>query len=558
MSVNAALPDLIPVRRIHNFVYCPRLMYFQFVENIFVHDKNVVEGEIVHRRVDVPTPGDFPENLLNRERETIRSLALASQKMGVCGIIDLLRRSDTGNDWILYDYKRGTPTHNDNGEFCAKEADQIQVQLYIALAQENGLSVEKGVIYYAETKTFVSVFPEKDMSALQHLIQKVVECAAGELPPPLVSDNRCMFCSMYPVCLPDESLYWKTQNKHVSQNARPPLPDNNPGEILIVQDPRAYLSKKNDSITVSVEGKILSKHPVHLLRAIFVYGSPQISTQVIHICLSEQIDVVYFSPAGKFLGRLDTLSVSGLDSRYGQYKFSENEQISVKIAQNLIRGKISNQRTLLLRNAKSKNPESLNLLSALRKKVCNCSTREELMGIEGKAAAVYFDTFPAMLQQYDLAKMFTGRKRRPPTDPVNAMLSLGYSVLSSEIAGVCAAVGLDPACGLLHAPRFGRAALALDLMEEFRPLIVDSVIISLINRSMVTLDDFIFSSNGCALKKSAHKAFWHAYARRMNEELIHPVFKYRMSYRRLIEVQVRQLWRIFRGDCNIYHPVVTR
>lgn len=557
MSAEHSVPDLIPVRRIHNFVYCPRLMYFQFVENIFIHDQNVVEGEFVHRRVDVPTPGDFPEDFLADDRETIRSLALESSELKICGVIDLLKRNKSGC-WILYDYKRGAPYRDENGIFTAKESDRIQVQLYIALAKANGLDVDNGMIYYAETKTFVSVSPAENISILQHLIKNVIDCAGGDLPPPLVADNRCMFCSMYPVCLPDESLYWKTQSKQLPKNVRPPMPDNDPGEILIVQDSKAYLSKKYDCIAVSIDGKVISKHPVHLLRSVFIYGSPQLSTQVIHTCFSEQIDVIYFSPAGKYLGRLDTLSVSGLDSRYGQYRIAENESLAVKITLTLIRGKISNQRTLLLRNAKTKDAECLSLLAALRKKVSTCSTREELMGIEGKAAAAYFEAFPSMLQQEDMAAMFTGRKRRPPTDPVNAMLSLGYSVLSSEITGVCAAVGLDPACGLLHAPRFGRAALALDLMEEFRPLIVDSVVISLVNRNMVTRDDFIFSSNGCALKKSAHKAFWHAYARRMNEELIHPVFKYRMSYRRLIEVQVRQLWRIFRGDCSVYHPIVTR
>ena len=184
--------------------------------------------------------------------------------------------------------------------------------------------------------------------------------------------------------------------------------------------------------------------------------------------------------------------------------------------------------------------------------------REELQGIEGKAASVYFENFSTMLHNKEFARLFTGRNRRPPRDPVNAMLSLGYSVLSSEISGICAASGLDPACGLLHAPRFGRAALALDIMEEFRPIIVDSVVISVINRRSVGLEDFIFSSQGCSLKKTAHQAFWSSYSRRMNEELVHPAFHYRMSYRRLIEIQVRQLWRIFRGDTEEYFPIITR
>lgn len=130
--------------------------------------------------------------------------------------------------------------------------------------------------------------------------------------------------------------------------------------------------------------------------------------------------------------------------------------------------------------------------------------------------------------------------------------------MASEITGICYAVGLDPACGLLHAPRFGRPALSLDIMEEFRPLIVDSVVISVINRKSVELKDFIFSTQGCSLTKNAHKAFWNAYSKRMSEELIHPAFHYRMSYRRLLEIQIRQLWRIFRGDTEEYYPIITR
>ena len=156
------------------------------------------------------------------------------------------------------------------------------------------------------------------------------------------------------------------------------------------------------------------------------------------------------------------------------------------------------------------------------------------------------------------SERFTGRNRRPPRDPVNAMLSLGYSVLSSEISGVCASLGLDPSCGLLHVPRFGRAALALDLMEEFRPLIVDSVVISLINRNEVSPNDFVEASTGCGLLRSGHRAFWNAYVRRMNEEVSHPVFHYRLSYRRMLEIQAAQLWRIFRGDGNRYFPMTTR
>lgn len=556
--MNKNIPELIPVRRIHNYIYCPRLMYFQFVENVFVHDANVVGGEITHKRIDTPTPVVFPFDKEENDRDTIRSLALESQELGICGVIDLLKRTPDGNSWMIYDYKHGAPMRDIAGNFCAKEADIIQMQLYILLARRYNYDISVAHIYYAETKTTVPVTIRDNEDELLAIITKVRETASGVLPDPLESDVRCLYCSMNSVCLPEESLYWKNQKKIINPVQRPPLAENVSGEVLIVHEPQAWISKKGDTLVVSVGGENVSKHPIHLLKSIFIYGAAQLSTQVICTCLAENISVAFFTPAGKFIGRLDTLSISGLDSRHGQYKIAENEALSVKITIPMIRAKINNQRVLLQRNGQLKDRSALNLMWSLRK-MTNCATsREELMGIEGKAAAVYFENFASMLHNKDFACLFAGRNRRPPLDPVNAMLSLGYSILSSEISGICASVGLDAACGLLHAPRFGRAALALDIMEEFRPLIVDSVVISVINRHSVGLEDFIFSSQGCSLKKSAHQAFWNFYSRRMSEELVHPVFHYRMSYRRLIEIQVRQLWRIFRGDNVEYHPIITR
>jgi len=153
---------------------------------------------------------------------------------------------------------------------------------------------------------------------------------------------------------------------------------------------------------------------------------------------------------------------------------------------------------------------------------------------------------------------FNGRNRRPPRDPVNALLSLGYSILSKELTGVCYAVGLDPFLGFFHQPRFGRPALALDLMEEFRPLLSDSVAISLLNRGEIQIDDFVQSASGTFLKDSGRHAFWEAWSRRLDTEVTHPEFGYKMSYRRMLEVQARQLWRFVRGEAVTYHGFTTR
>lgn len=163
-----------------------------------------------------------------------------------------------------------------------------------------------------------------------------------------------------------------------------------------------------------------------------------------------------------------------------------------------------------------------------------------------------------MLKDQPWSFDFAGRNRRPPRDPVNAMLSLGYSMLAKELTGVCHTVGLDPFLGFYHQPRYGRPALALDLMEEFRPLIADSVAISLINRGEIADGDFIRSTRGCALNDQGRRRFWEAWFRRLDTEVSHPEFGYKMSYRRMLEVQTRQLWRVVRGEAPRYHAFTTR
>jgi len=163
---------------------------------------------------------------------------------------------------------------------------------------------------------------------------------------------------------------------------------------------------------------------------------------------------------------------------------------------------------------------------------------------------------PAAEQLLD--RLLEGRNRRPPRDPVNALLSLGYSILTKDLTIACYAVGFDPMMGFYHQPRFGRPALALDLMEPFRPLIVDSAVISAINTRMVTATDFVRSGDAVALTPAGRKSFYHAYELRMDTFVTHPTFEYRVSYRRLLEVQARLLARVLEGEIGDYPVFITR
>jgi CRISPR-associated protein Cas1 len=583
----------LPVRRLHNFIYCPRLFYFQWVENIFQENADTVAGSHVHRNVDAPSKLDDPKELGLPEGAKLRSLRLESESLGLIGVVDIVEGGPDGAEII--DYKRGSARRDGEGERVAKEPDAMQVAAHALLLREHGVNAVRGAVYYAADKRRVPVeFSEELFSKVRKAIDDARAVAAsGKCPPPLKNDARCLYCSAYPICLPNESLWWSKRRKPADADGQiqfgfiaqsedavrsqilaaldfaaestdkeptlqPPRPGGDDGEVLVVQTPGAQIGQRGDELLVSVKGEDVRKLPGQQVRAIYCYGAVQITAQAVSTCLELGIDVSYFSPAGRFLGMLGGLPASGVDARRGQYRLFEMPGVRLQLAREVIRAKIHNQRVMLMRNGDV--PDRVtSLMASFRDSTESARDLTALLGVEGSAAALYFEQFESMLKQRDDWKFdWRGRNRRPPRDPVNALLSLGYSMLAKELTGVCYSVGLDPFLGFMHQPRYGRPALALDLMEEFRPLIADSVAISLINRGELGPEDFIKSANGMFLTDKGRRPFWEGWFRRLDTEVSHPEFSYKMAYRRMLEVQARQLWRFVRGEALTYHGFVTR
>jgi len=599
LQVNAGLESqpVMPVRRLNNFVYCPRLFYFQWVENIFQESADTVAGSRVHRNVDAPSRLEeekakaLGENLSEGGR--LRSLRLESESLGIVGVMDLVEGGPDGAE--IVDYKKGSARRTSEGEREARGPETIQMGAYALLLQEHGVKVSGAKIYYAAEKRFVPV--EINEALLSQTRQAIADAkalaASGHCPPPLKNDPRCLGCSAYPICLPNESFWWSKRRKALPDDGQiqfgfiaqsedavrdrilealdfaggsmdkeptlqPPRPEGGDGEILVVQTPGAQIGQRGDELIVSVKGEDVRKLPGQQVRAIYCYGAIQITAQAVSTCLELGIDVSYFSPAGRFLGLLGGLPASGVDARRGQYRLFELPGVRLQLAREVIRAKVHNQRVMLMRNGDV--PDRVtHLMANFRDATESARDLTSLLGIEGSAAALYFEQFESMLKQRDSWTFdWRGRNRRPPRDPVNALLSLGYSMLAKELTGVCHSVGLDPFLGFMHQPRYGRPALALDLMEEFRPLVADSVAISLINRGELGPEDFIKSANGTFLTDKGRKPFWEAWFRRLDTEVSHPEFSYKMAYRRMLEVQARQLWRFVRGEALTYHGFITR
>ena len=550
---------VMPVRRLQNYAYCPRLFYYQWVEGIFVENTDVIDGKAVHSRADKPSSlQDTLSDLDLPEGSVLRSLHVENSTLGLSGKIDVCEQEAEG--LVIIDYKKGSAMRNAEGVRVAKHADAVQVGAYALLLKAEGLKVSGASVFYAADKRRVPIdLTEAFQDEILRLRDEAAQVASsGVCPPPLRGDPRCLHCSAYPVCLPEESAWWSDDGKSPPQPAIPPRPERGEGEVLVVQDPTTKVGIRGDQVVVSREGVAVVKLPLNQLRHLFVYGVPQVSSQLIHALLEREIGVAYFSPAGRFLGMLGGLPASGVDARRGQYRMFEHPEIRLTLARDALRAKVHNQRVMLMRNGEAEEGV-LATMAEYRSMVRQAPDLDTARGIEGAAAALYFSEFSSMIRECSWARFpFDGRNRRPPRDPINAMLSLGYSVLSKEVTGVCYAVGLDPFLGFLHQPRYGRPALALDLMEEFRPLIADSVVISLINRREIVESDFISTTSGTFLNERGRKVFWEAWFRRMDTEVSHPEFGYKMSYRRMIEVQARQLWRFCRGEAQNYHGFTTR
>ena len=558
---SAEAGQLMPVRMLNEFTYCPRLFYLEWVQGEFVDNEFTVEGRFAHRRVDaragtMPAPAE-------KDPFEVRSVALSSARLGLSAKIDVVEGE--GGAVCPVDYKRGSPPPND---LQANEPERVQLCAYGLLLNEHGHTCERGVLYFAQAKTRVEVeFDEPLRARTLELLERAREAAASAtLPAPLAGSAKCQGCSLHGVCLPDEVNYLVQEAGEASAPATEPVrrlvPGRDDAQPLYVQEQGARIGLDGDVLEVrSREHGVIGKARLFELSQLVVMGNVQVSAQAIRELCGRGIPVCWMSFGGWLSGFTDGLGHNNVEIRRAQFRAAEDAGTSLKLAQRFVRNKIANSRTLLRRNHPDAPEATLREMSALSESTESAVGLPELLGVEGNAARLYFEAFPALIRATGGAELgfdFTTRSRRPPKDPVNALLSFAYSLLAKDLAVTARGVGLDPFLGFYHQPRHGRPALALDLMEEFRPIIADSVVLSAINTGVVTTADFVRSSLGVSMKPEGRKRFMRAYERRLEEEVTHPVFGYRISYRRILEVQCRLLSRHLLGEIANYPEFRTR
>ncbi|MGH7986909.1 MAG: CRISPR-associated endonuclease Cas4g/Cas1g, partial [Candidatus Binataceae bacterium] len=483
----ATLPDYMPARMLNEFVYCPRLFFYEWVEGVFTHNSDTIEGALRHEQLEsrtdpLPPPG-------GQAPIHSRSVMLSGETHRLIAKMDLIEGE--GGAVVPIDYKKGAPREGEDGP-QVWPADRVQLCVQALILRENGYRCDEALAYYHATRQRVRLIIDeaviKDTLAALEEARKLAR--AGRIPPPLVDSPKCPRCSLVGICLPDEtalceslppadavlqlSLFEGAGAVPTAASAVPP-----PRRLIAARDDLRPLYVTGHNLTIGKSGEVLQirerNQPAREARIgevsqVNVFGNVQLTAAAVQgLCWSEK-PIAHFSYGGWFYGLTSGLGLKNVFMRKRQFALADEPWFCLNLARQLVAAKIRNQRTMIRRNHLEPPALALSQLKRYALLALNVDSREELLGMEGNAARVYFANFAGMLKAPENARPaafafdFTHRNRRPPTDPVNALLSFAYSLLAKDLTIICHTVGLDPFIGFFHQPRFGRPALALDLM----------------------------------------------------------------------------------------------
>ncbi len=577
--------DLIPVRALNQVTYCPRLYYLEYVEAVMPINEHVEDGLFLHRRVDDPDLHSRPR----KEGAVLhtRSVQLSSERLGITGKLDLIEEKN-GRAYPV-EYKRGSGPPGDNGMPPYWDNDAVQVCAQgLLLEEELGVTIPFGVLYYIASKTRVNVlFDDALRTRTLQAIRTIRELSARESPPePLPAElrHRCFGCSLAPICQPEETLYCLGRQRlapaeEAAAGITRVLPQCDDGAVLYLQEPGSHVGKRSEHLVVRKHGQEIQRVPIAAIRQVVVFGNVQMSTQALECLATLEVPVAYLTSYGRFVAALQPAPAKNVHLRTNQFRIFADPQRALDLAKAVVKAKIANQRTLLMRSLRSRplddptpleNPirgsdePAAREMAELLTRIDRVADPAVLLGTEGQAAALYFSQFARMIKLPVPTKSgsttfeFRSRNRRPPRDPVNALLSFGYAMLLKDCFSALCTVGFDPYCGFFHVGRHGKPSLALDLMEEFRAIIADSVVLTLINTGGLTPHDFLVWRDCCHLTEDGRKRFFQTYEQRRATVVTHPVFGYKMSYGRMLEVQARMLAAYVRGDIPSYTGFTVR
>ena len=542
--------ETIRVSALHALAYCPRLYYLEEVEELYAQDAAVFAGRRLHAELE------------KKEEEDWEDLFLTSEELGLRGRVDALRTRDGLT--IPYEHKRGRCHRDKNKQPQAWESDLLQILAYCYLIESAlGIKVTEGRIRYHADNVLVHVpFDDEGKKIVSKAIARARQIRTLIQRPPVTENERlCTRCSLSPVCLPEEARLFHNQEYEPLRL----FPQDDEREILHILEPGTKVGRTGEQIKITRKDRPIEKIPAQQIGQIVLHSFSQISTQALHFCTYRKIGIHFVSGGGRYIGSFDNRQGS-IQRRIRQYEALNDSGFCLSLAKKLVNCRGQGQRKFLMRSRTSRKIKSARLeqnirqMQAIIKQIPRIASIESLLGIEGKIAALYFGALSCILSPDIPHQMrFSDRNRRPPKDRFNTLLSFGYSLLIKDVMNAILSVGLEPALGFYHQPRSQAAPLALDLMEIFRVPLVDMPVVASINRQQWDVsEDFEIRGEQVWLNETGRRKFVALYEQRKQETWKHPVTKYSLTYRRLLELEVRLLEKEWMGEGGLFGQLIVR
>ncbi len=538
------------VSALHALAYCDRLFYLEEAEELYTQNAEVFAGRRLHAELE------------KQEGEEWEDLFLESESLGLRGRVDALRTRD--GQIVPYEHKRGRAARDEKNQPQPWDSDRLQILAYACLLESAlGIEVAEGRIRYHADNVLVKVpvTPEGRQEVRDAIARARMLRVSPYRPPVTENERLCARCSLAPVCLPEEA---RLAHDRAWQPVRL-FPQDDDRQVVHVLEPGARVGRTGDRLKIDRRDKPLEIVPVRQVGQVVLHSFSQISTQALHLCAEQEIGVHWVSGGGRYIGSLETRRGS-IQRRIAQYKALSDPATCLRLAKQLVTCRGKGQRQFLMRGQRGMDdvPDRLSgaiaQIKTLLKQIDRADSLESLLGMEGNMAALYFGALPCLLGAAVPQELhFDDRNRRPPKDRFNALLGFGYALLLKDVMNAILAVGLEPALGFYHQPRSQAAPLALDLMEIFRVPLVDLPIVGAVNRGQWDVQaDFEVRGEQVWLSEMGRKKFIDLYEQRKADVWKHPVTGYSLTYRRLLELEVRLLEKEWLGEGGLFAQVTLR
>ncbi len=526
--------DLIEGKDFLQFLYCKRSHYLS---------------------VAVPQETDLPKPESNKPLAHSKKHHALLEDLGL--EVTFFTREFTPKELTLVVYSKSYEPQQTQTDAQPWDSDWNEAWLAYVAAKELRLIVSHVEFHYVGSESPIS----KEVNLIPPLeAQKWVtelrdSLALKAMPDPLEDSPKCVRCRFVEVCLPMEMEKLKkggvTESESEFEGLKRLYPLHPQKMPLHIREQGSYVSLKQGMVVIKSKRSDPTEVLLKDISSVLLHGAIQVTTPCLTALVESKVPVLFLTVGSWVKAVVCGFQHGYMPIRLAQAKLWEDDALKVSLSKKIVLQKIKNSINLLRR--RSETNELIQIMNSLSKDLAGATTLSIVMGIEGAAAAAYFQQFKCHLSpqcEFD----FNGRNRRPPLDPINAMLSYGYSLLLADCVVACLAAGLDPELGFFHSYRTGKPALALDIMEEFRAAVVDSLVLGLSNNRVFGKEDFLITELGCSFLPESKKRFIAAYEEKLNSEMVHPFFGYSVSFRRIIELQFRIFGLFLVQPETPYHP----